>query len=131
MTAILNIPVASAENVLAVPLAAIHSDRGERFVYVKDGEQFVPRPVLIGITDYSNAEVQQGLSEGDVVALEYVGDGEDSIAKLRQAKQSNRLTGTRNSDTPAASGSAAPQPATARPPVRQGAERTPNRASGS
>jgi RND family efflux transporter MFP subunit len=130
MTAILNIPVASAENVLSVPLGAIHSDRGERFVYVRQGEEFVPRPVVIGITDYSNAEVQAGVAEGDIVALEQVAN--DSIAKLRQAKQNGQLTRARNGDTPAASGSA-PPPATAKPPApaAQGADRVPSRASGS
>lgn len=131
MTAILTIPVASAKNVLSVPLGAIHSDRGERFVYVQQGDEFVPRPVAIGITDYFNAEVQKGLAEGDVVALEQVAN--DSIAKLRQANQNGQLTRTRNGEAaPAASGSA-PPPATAKPApaARQGAERIPTRASGS
>jgi HlyD family secretion protein len=129
MTAILTIPVASADNVLAVPLGAIHSDRGERFVFVKQGDEFVPRPVVIGITDYSHAEVQAGLAEGDIVALEHVAD--DSIAKLRE-KRSGQLTGTRNGDTPPAS-SSAPPPATAKPAPAEprAAERIPNRASGS
>lgn len=128
MTAILTIPVASAENVLAVPLGAIYSDRGERFVFVKQADEFVPRRVVIGITDYSHAEVQEGLAEGDIVALEQVAD--DSIAKLRQARPNGQLTGARNGETPSSS---APPPATAKPvpAVPQGAERIPNRASGS
>ncbi len=72
MTAIVAVPVASAENVLAVPLAAVFTEKGERFVYVKkEGDEKVERrPVLIGVTDYSFAEVQKGLSAGEVVALE-------------------------------------------------------------
>src|SRR6185369_1539312 len=35
MTAILSIPVSSADNVLAMPLAAVFTERGERFVFVK------------------------------------------------------------------------------------------------
>jgi HlyD family secretion protein len=74
MTAILNIPVSSAENVLSVPLSAVFTERNERYVFVKDGESFVRRPVMIGLTDFFFAEVQQGLSEGEVVSLEHVVD---------------------------------------------------------
>jgi HlyD family secretion protein len=125
MTALLTIPVASAENVLAVPLAAIHSDKGERFVYVKEGERFVPRPVIIGITDYINAEVQQGLAEGDVVALEQITD--DEIAKIRESGK-NRPAANRNGET-APPKPSAPPPATPRPATTQNG--TANRAAGS
>jgi HlyD family secretion protein len=70
MTSILSIPVASVENALSVPLSAVFVEKGERFVYVKGSEKFERRLVQIGISDYSFAEVQQGLQEGDLVALE-------------------------------------------------------------
>jgi RND family efflux transporter MFP subunit len=70
MTAILNIPVAEVDNALAVPLSAVFSERGERYVYVKRHEAYERRPVTVGIADLSYAEIQSGVSEGDVVALE-------------------------------------------------------------
>lgn len=72
MTAILSIPVASAENVLAVPLAAVFSEKGERYVFVKQDEEgkFERRAVIVGVADYSFAEVQSGLKDGEEVALE-------------------------------------------------------------
>lgn len=71
MTAILTIPVSSADNVLAVPLAAVFSDSGDRFVFVKvDEEKFERRPIIIGVTDYAFAEVVKGLNEGDIVSLD-------------------------------------------------------------
>jgi HlyD family secretion protein len=73
MTALLSIPVASAESVLAVPLPAVFTERGERYVFVKKDEKeekFEQRPVLIGITDYGFAEVQKGLQAGEIVSLE-------------------------------------------------------------
>jgi HlyD family secretion protein len=70
MTSILSIPVANVENALSVPLSAVFTERGERFVYVKSEEEFERRPVQIGISDLSFAEVQRGLQEGEVVALE-------------------------------------------------------------
>jgi RND family efflux transporter MFP subunit len=70
MTSILSIPVASVESALSVPLSAVFTERGERFVYVKGDEDFERRVVQIGISDLSFAEVQRGLQEGEVVALE-------------------------------------------------------------
>lgn len=70
MTAILSIPVSSADNVLSVPLAAVFTEEGERFVFVKNENQFERRPIVLGVTDYSYAEVVHGLSAGEVVSLE-------------------------------------------------------------
>ena len=70
MTAILSIPVASAESVLSIPLAAVFTEQGERYVFLKTEEKFERRPVLIGITDYSFAEVRDGLAANDIVSLE-------------------------------------------------------------
>jgi RND family efflux transporter MFP subunit len=74
MTAILNIPIGSAENVLTVPLSAVFTDRGDRYVFVQEGDDFVRRPILIGLTDFFYAEVQEGLAEGDTVSLQQVVD---------------------------------------------------------
>jgi HlyD family secretion protein len=70
MTAVLSIPVSSADNVLAVPLAAVFTENGERFVFVKNEDKFERRPITLGVTDYSFAEVIKGLSAGEVVSLE-------------------------------------------------------------
>jgi RND family efflux transporter MFP subunit len=70
MTAIIGIPIASAENVLAVPLSAVFTERGEHFVFVKDEDKYEKRTIVIGVADYSFAEVQKGLESGEVVSLE-------------------------------------------------------------
>ena len=76
MTANVQIPVASADNVVAVPLAAVFTetdpDTGEteRYVFVKKDDGFERRPVQIGVSDFFFAEIQKGLSPGEVVALE-------------------------------------------------------------
>jgi HlyD family secretion protein len=87
MTSILSIPVASVESALSVPLSAVFTEKGERFVYVQDGEQFERRPVQVGLSDLSFAEVQHGLSDGDVVALELPSDikPEKPIKPAKQA----------------------------------------------
>ena len=76
MTANIKIPVASADNVVAVPLAAVFTEKNpktqqlERFVYVmEDEESYERRPIAIGVSDYQFAEVQSGLSAGEVVSL--------------------------------------------------------------
>jgi HlyD family secretion protein len=70
MTALLSIPVSSADSVLAVPLAAVFTENGERFVFVKTEDGFARRPVLLGVTDYAFAEVVEGLSSGEIVSLD-------------------------------------------------------------
>jgi RND family efflux transporter MFP subunit len=76
MTANISIPVASADNVLAAPLAGIFTEtdpdsrRTERYVWVLDGQTWARREVQIGVSDYFFVEVTGGLSAGDVIALE-------------------------------------------------------------
>ena len=74
MTANLSIPVASANDVLSIPLAAVFTEEGDRFAYVKKDDAIERRPIKIGVTDYSFAEVTSGLSAGEVVSLEQPAD---------------------------------------------------------
>lgn len=70
MTANMTIPVVSEQNVLAIPLAAVFTEQGERFAYLRKGnDEFEMRPIRIGISDYAYAQILGGLSEGDVVSL--------------------------------------------------------------
>lgn len=78
MSANISIPVASAEQSVAIPLAAVFTEQGERFVYVRkdlSSDEFEKRPVRIGIADYDYAEVLSGLKPGEVVSLEDRGTG--------------------------------------------------------
>ena len=70
MTANLSIPVASANGVLSIPLAAVFTEEGDRFAYVKKDEAVERRAIKIGVTDYSFAEVTSGLAAGEIVSLE-------------------------------------------------------------
>ena len=98
MTANIKIPVASADNVVAAPLAAIFSERDpetfhtERYVYVMKNEDETERRVVrIGVSDFFFAEVQEGLTPGEIVALEPPKDEADRMAKL--ASQGSRADG--------------------------------------
>lgn len=85
MTANVRIPVASAENVVAVPLAAVFTEKNpetgvrERFVYVKEGDRYQRRLVEVGVADNFYAEIRAGLRPGEQVAL--VQPPEDLILK--------------------------------------------------
>ena len=87
MTANIKIPVASADNVVAVSLAAVFTEKNpdsgryERFVYVKQGDAFERRIVKVGVSDYFFAEIQEGLSAGETVSLELPKEEREKKAK--------------------------------------------------
>jgi RND family efflux transporter MFP subunit len=93
MTANVKIPVASADNVTAVPLSAVFTEKNpdtsqmERFVYVQQGEAFEKRNVKVGVSDFFFAEIQGGLSPGEVVSLE--------MPKEEQERKAHQLAGQR------------------------------------
>ena len=76
MTASISIPVASADNVVAAPLASIFTERNETeqrteiFAYVKNGDVFDKTMLDVGVNDLNHTEVLRGLKVGDVVAIE-------------------------------------------------------------
>src|ERR1019366_3440325 len=101
MTANVKIPVASAENVTAVPLAAVFTEKNpdtgqmERFVYVQQGETFEKRNVKVGVSDFACAEIQEGLKAGEVVSIELPKEERDKKAKqVAVQKKSSGDTGT-------------------------------------
>ncbi len=85
MTASISIPVASADNVVAAPLAAIFTERNETeqrteiFAYVENGDVFNKTMLDVGVNDLNHTEVLRGLKVGDVVAIEKPDD--DKIGK--------------------------------------------------
>jgi RND family efflux transporter MFP subunit len=92
MTANITIPVSSADNVLAVPLAAVFTDRdpdtgeNERYVYVQDKQSgsYERRDVRVGVSDLFHAEIEDGLQPGEVVLLEQPKDEVEKQGKPRQ-----------------------------------------------
>jgi HlyD family secretion protein len=88
MTAGVKIPVATADNVTAVPLSAVFTEKNpdtdtmERFVYVQHGDTFEKRNVKVGVADYFFAEIQQGLAAGETVSLELPKDELERKSRL-------------------------------------------------
>jgi len=87
MTADVKIPVASVDNVTAIPLEAVFTEKNpdtgqmERFVYVQRGGAFEKRNVKVGISDFFYAEIQDGLKAEEVVALEMPKEELDKMAQ--------------------------------------------------
>jgi HlyD family secretion protein len=117
MTANIEIPVSTASNVVAVPLAAVFTElnpdtqESERYVYVKKEDEVERRPVQIGISDYFFAEVQKGLSPGETVMLEMPKDEKIVIAKAPEPVKTAAAPATdsvaktsRSSETPRTGG---------------------------
>ncbi len=107
MTANISIPVASADDVLAAPLAAVFTEfnpetkQVERFAWVQLGEEWERRPIHIGVSDYFFAEITQGLQPGDVVALE-------DKSRSGAVRKVPAATGSRAGGSSATSAAAAP-----------------------
>ena len=55
---------------LLVPKVAVVTERGQRSVYVVDGETAHQRPVEIGFEDDVNAEIVSGLESGELVVIQ-------------------------------------------------------------
>ena len=96
MTANIKIPVASADNVMAVPLAAVFTEKNsetgvyERFVYIvqEEVEGVEKRNVKVGVSDFFFAEIQEGLTPGEIVSLE--------LPKEEREKKAKELAGKRS-----------------------------------
>lgn len=69
MTADVVIPISKAEGVLAVPLAAVFNEPGDRKVVFLEGTDPEARPVEVGVANIHFVEIKSGLNENDVVLL--------------------------------------------------------------
>jgi len=69
MSVAMVVPVAKSEDTLAVPIGAVFRDDDEEVVYVRKGNQTERRKVRLGVSNYSYAEIVDGLQEGEEVLL--------------------------------------------------------------
>ncbi len=117
MTAIMTIPLQSAENAVAIPLAAVFSEENDRYTFVRNQNgEFEVRPIRIGVADFQYAEVLDGLQNGDVVSLvrpeKPVGDLQEALKKFSANSKklaavdslanTNTLTSATNQPAPSA-----------------------------
>lgn len=70
------------DDVLAVPLAAIYSDRASTFVFVKDeAGQVKPAAVQIGETNETHARIATGIKPGENVLILQAGQGRELLER--------------------------------------------------
>jgi hypothetical protein len=68
-------------DVLAVPLPAIWSEQSASYVFVREGDKVVPRPVKLGATSHTQAQVVEGLAKGESVLLLGAGQGRELLER--------------------------------------------------
>ncbi len=59
-----------SREVLTIPLEAVIDDGAEKFVFVKNGNQFIRRDVATGISNDQYVEITDGLRPGDEVVTD-------------------------------------------------------------
>ena len=70
MTVTVSLIVAERQNVLLVPYAAITTEGGQKYVQVVSPDGATEkRAIKTGMTDYTNTEVTEGLTEGEKVSI--------------------------------------------------------------
>ena len=70
MTVNMTVPIAKADDVVSVPIAAVfRGDGRSKVVYVRNGEATEKRVVTVGITDINFAHIEKGLQEGEEILL--------------------------------------------------------------
>ncbi len=52
-----------------VPATAVTAKNGDNLVYVQEGEQFVARPVEMGMSTHGQAVIVSGVDDGEIIAL--------------------------------------------------------------
>jgi HlyD family secretion protein len=63
------VTTSSTSNVLNIPREALHSNGGEDFVYLLNGEKLVRTLVQVGVNNLTSIQITSGIKEGQVVAL--------------------------------------------------------------
>ncbi len=70
MTVNLSIPIASASDVVSVPISAVFRGEGsKKVIYVRNGENTERREVKIGVTNTDFAQIIKGVEDGEEILL--------------------------------------------------------------
>ena len=75
-----DIQIAVSDAALVVPRSALGDSDGHRVVWVLEDDQFVMRPIEVGLLSDTEATVVSGLRAGEVIASQPVGDQSELTA---------------------------------------------------
>jgi multidrug efflux pump subunit AcrA (membrane-fusion protein) len=70
MSAEIRIPTGERKGVLQIPLKAVWNTGRDRVCFVKAGNQLVEHSIVVGASNSTSVEVQEGLKEGDEVVAD-------------------------------------------------------------
>jgi multidrug efflux pump subunit AcrA (membrane-fusion protein) len=70
LTAYADVILERQEGVIRLPLQAVSEESGQAYVYVKNGDEFDKRPVVLGERSFTHVAVTDGLRSGEEVALQ-------------------------------------------------------------
>lgn len=102
MNATVEITIVRKENVLLASAIALRMPNGPkaepnvRSVLLKQGRQFVPRKIKIGLFNFKQAEVISGLKEGDILGVVMTSRLKAENERLENRIKSSRSFGTTN-----------------------------------
>jgi HlyD family secretion protein len=68
-------------DVVAVPLAALYTEKSSSYVFIRNGEDVRPAAVKVGETNETLAQLVDGLTAGEQVLLLEAGEGRDLLEK--------------------------------------------------
>ncbi len=86
MSATATIVTDEKENALIVPVDAVQTDDGQNYVTVVEGETQRAVPVTLGLVNNTEAEILEGLSEGDTVTVVGKTDFEKMMDMMEQSR---------------------------------------------
>ncbi|RMF61234.1 MAG: hypothetical protein D6743_13850, partial [Calditrichaeota bacterium] len=105
MNANVDITIVNKDNVLMAPAIALKMPQSrrakpnERMVLVKNGNEFVPRKIEIGQSNFRQTEVLAGLKEGDIVGVPMNSRLKAANERLERMIRSSRSFGTNNNSS--------------------------------
>ena len=102
VTAHAEILVQSIDHQLAVPVQAVYSKSGQRYVFRDEGKEVVPVKITVGAIGTEWAEVSNGLTTGDLVLLAFSDDHKRMIPDVPLSERGrSRMGASRTSHKPA------------------------------
>ncbi|MDO5423488.1 MAG: HlyD family efflux transporter periplasmic adaptor subunit [Eubacteriales bacterium] len=94
MSATAAITLASKDNVLLIPVDAIETIEGQKYVQVMDGDLITQTPVTLGLVNTEYAEVTEGLTSGQQVVVNT--RTSTDILSAMMAQRDSMMGGSRN-----------------------------------
>jgi len=94
----IQITIVEKKDILLIPLAALKaqgggSSKNKSEVLLKEGTQFFPREITIGLSDFKSVEILTGLSEEDIVGVAMTSRLKADNDRLEERMKSGRRFG--------------------------------------